>query len=119
VEKPVPTSEVLYEADCDYEQGDPRIRDQYIAGKLVLRADEIRFVRRRWMKWEALMTYPKGSVGSARYFETGLILNVEDPEGAYTHGFDLHFRIGDKYRTKVFGKRIESVFGVSFIGEPK
>lgn len=112
-------SNILYEDDeVQYQGGDPRFEEmEYINTKLVLSKSELSL-----QFLDDTIAYEKASVHSVRIDDTNecaLIVNVRDPEGIEADGFDISFEFRNTYHAKLFGKRINSAFGVPFSSETK
>ncbi len=138
-------NEHLYDDDnCTYCWGDPRFDQRFVAGRLVLGTEGVRFESQ-----EDSVVWPKGAIKSLAYAPThpvdldeiarssgidaaqdiaiglgmdhvpdpALSLHVDDPEGVEPNGFDIRIIFRNEYYAKVFGNRAAQALGLPFVAE--
>lgn len=135
-------ADVIYEAECLYCWGDPRLDDELLKATVVLLGDGVKLETQNdslfWPK-DAIKsasyepTFPVdieaaagGSLDAAQDIAIGLAMDhipepavslmVHDPEGIYPEGFDIRLVFGKEYNARVFAKKITDTFSLGSTG---
>jgi hypothetical protein len=136
-------AEVLYDDQCLYCWGDPRLDEKFVQANVLVLLDGIKLETDK----DSLF-WPQAAVKSASYEPTfpvdieaaaagsqeaaediaiglamdhipepGVSLVVSDPEGVYPDGFDIRLVFCKEYNARVFAKRVTDTFGLASSGK--